>query len=138
MARVLVVDDEVGIRHVVRLALERVDISVLEAADPQAALAVLSQSQPDLVIADVHLPGMDGVKLARRMRMIRPTLPVIFMSASIYPHQAAHTAQVGIYLEKPFKLQKLQNLVQETLLHPEHACPDAGQSAAVNPPRRSD
>lgn len=135
LARVLVVDNEAGIRHIVRLALERINISVLEAADPHTALAMVLQSCPDLVIADVLLPGLDGVELTRRVRTIHPRLPVIFISASAQLQRAAVTAQVNLYLEKPFKLQTLQQKVQQILGHPGPTSRDGHREADNDAPR---
>lgn len=116
MARVLVVDDEFGIRHIIRLALERINISVLEAADAETALAIVSQLKPDVVITDLRLPTtMSGVELTHRIHAISPRLPVIFISASTELQTAADAARVGTFLEKPFKLHKLQAIIQQTL-----------------------
>lgn len=130
MARVLVVDDEIGIRQIIRLALERINIAVVEASDPDLALTLVATLPPDLLITDFRLPTMDGLELVRRIREQHPRLPVIFISASIQLSQAAKAAQVGTILEKPFKLTQLQLAVQD-LLAP------GTPSEALDPPPHS-
>lgn len=115
MPHVLCIDDELGIRHVVRLALERVGISVAEAPSAQAAMTQLETTWPDLVLMDLRLPDMPGVELAQHIRAHYPSVPVIFMSASTELSQAAEQANVHAYIEKPFKLAQLQSLIQETI-----------------------
>ncbi len=115
MSRALVVDDEFGIRHIVKLALSRLKIEVLEAATAKAAMASLETLVPDLVLMDLRLPDQSGLSLAQAMQAQFPFLPIVFMSASTELAQAAEQASVRAYLEKPFKLVQLQVLVEEIL-----------------------
>ena len=68
MRRVLVVDDEPHIRTVLRGYLEADGFAVTEAADGESALSALRESQPDLVLLDVMLPGIDGLEVLRQLR----------------------------------------------------------------------
>ena len=115
MPHVLCIDDEFGIRHVVRLALERVGISVAEAPSAEAALEQFNTQLPDLVLMDLRLPDMPGLVLGKQIRDQYPSVPVIFMSASTELSQAAEKAGAHAYIEKPFKLAQLQSLIQETI-----------------------
>ncbi len=115
MALVQCIDDEFGIRHVVRLALERIGLSVAEASSAQIALTQFETTVPDLVLMDLRLPDMPGIQLAQHIREQYPSVPVIFMSASTELSQAAENADVRTYIEKPFKLAQLQRLIQETI-----------------------
>lgn len=113
MIRTLVVDDEFGIRHIVKLVLNRMHIGVLEAETAAEALAVFEETRPDLVLMDLRLPDLSGMELTRRLRQVQPHLPIIFMSASTELGQAAEQSSATAYLEKPFKLAELQSLIQE-------------------------
>ncbi len=115
MSRVLVVDDECGIRHIVKLALSRIDMAVLESDSAESALAQFELTPPDVVLMDLRLPDMNGVELCRLIRQRHPTLPVVFMSASTELPQAAQQAGATAYLEKPFKLLQLQEVIRRSL-----------------------
>ena len=80
MATILVVDDDPTVREVVVAYLQKAGHQTLEAPDgPNAVIAV--QSDPDLVVLDVMLPGFDGLEVCRRIRAERPDLPVIMLTA---------------------------------------------------------
>lgn len=112
---VLVVDDEFGIRHIIRLALARIGIDVTEASTAETALAYARTTRPDAVITDLRLPTMGGMELTRRLHAIDPTIPIVFISASTRLAAEADAAQVGVFLEKPFKLERLQFLIERLL-----------------------
>ena len=81
---ILIVDDSLTIRAVLRAMVESMGHSVLEATDGQMALDVLQQERPDLVLMDVVMPVMDGHEAARRMRAKGPDdwVPIIFLSST--------------------------------------------------------
>ena len=80
---VLVVDDEHGIRLLLRRYLEREGYRVVEAADGAAALAVLATQPIDLAVVDVMMPKVDGFELVRQVRA-RSDLPVILLLSLIH------------------------------------------------------
>lgn len=121
MHHVLVVDDEPGIRDIVRLALARVDVGVAEAASGAAAMTVLETLSPDAVIVDLGLPDMNGLDVIRRIRETEPTVPIVLMSASTQTDLAADAVQVSAILEKPFKLQRLQQVILRALATPKRS-----------------
>ena len=81
--RILVVDDDDGLRHLVRMVLRREGFEVIEAADGEEALARAYDSQPTLVLLDVMMPGLDGFDVCRRLRSDLRThrVPIVFVSA---------------------------------------------------------
>jgi CheY-like chemotaxis protein len=81
---VLLAEDNAHVRKLVREVVEMVGLSVLEASDGTAALAIAARSPSsiDLLLTDVAMPGIDGVELARRVRLLRPETRVRYMSAS--------------------------------------------------------
>jgi DNA-binding response OmpR family regulator len=81
--RILIADDDDGLRHLLRLVLCREGYDVIEAVDGAEALARAYDSDPSLVLLDVMMPGMDGFDVCRRLRSDQRThrLPIVFVSA---------------------------------------------------------
>ncbi len=113
--KLLVVDDIPTNRHVLRDLLTPLGFEIAEAADGTEALAVAASHRPDLVFLDLRMPGIDGLELARRLR-IRDTsaapppnynrpLKIIAMSASVlsFDREAAFSAGCDDFLPKPFR-----------------------------------
>ncbi len=107
--KLLVVDDELEIRRVLRLLLESKGYEVLEAPDGAQALTVIgSTPDVDLVIMDIMMPDMDGVETTRRLRTLSD-VPVLFLSAKSMEQNKidAYTAGGDDYLVKPFSAPEL-------------------------------
>ena len=81
LARVLVVDDDPGVRYTLREILEAEGLAVDEAADGAAALARLDQAFAPLVLTDLRMPGLDGLELLRRLRERAPAPRVVLITA---------------------------------------------------------
>ena len=109
---ILVVDDEAGIRELIRKILVREHYRVEEAASAEEAITI-SQRQPiDLLITDVMLPGIHGPELARRMQQALPGLKTLFISGYTGEEHVPAGAQL---LLKPFTLAALLQKVREAL-----------------------
>jgi len=107
--RLLLVEDEPGIRQILTIGLKRHGLHVTAAADADMALADLASEQAfDILLSDVMMPGLDGVELASRARAVYPALAVLLMSGFAEPplHRAAQTAGIG-FIAKPFAMQEL-------------------------------
>ena len=116
---VLVAEDEPGVRRPVRRILAAHGFTVLEACDGEEALA-LAESHAgtiDLLLTDVVMPKLGGAQLARRLRMTRPGLRVLFMTG--YSAEAVATDGVlapdSSLLQKPFTAEELMRRVHEAL-----------------------
>jgi len=109
---ILVVDDETGIRELIRKILLRERYRVLEAGSAEEALALAQGQSIDLLITDVMLPGIHGPELARRMQQTTPKLKTLFISG--YTGQEQVPAG-GRFLAKPFTLGVLLEKVREAL-----------------------
>lgn len=112
--RVLIVDDEPVIRMDLRAMLESMGHTVVgEADNGETALALARSLQPDLVIVDIMMPGMDGIELSRRLAKER-IAPVLILTA--YSEEAmiegADRAGVLGYLVKPFREADLAPAIQ--------------------------
>ena len=110
---VLVIDDEPAILRLVSLALQDSGMGVLAAPDGETASDLLESQQPDLIVSDVRLPGMDGLEIARRVKRnpALSTIPVLLISAFGEPqgHQA------DAFLAKPFDIEHLVDRMNQLL-----------------------
>ena len=107
---VLVVDDERYIVDLLTDLLQDEGYHVLRASDGQAALEILSQQLPDLVVADVMMPRIDGMRLLALIREQNRNLPVILMSAAVTPQSDDVT-----FLRKPFDIDVLLALIERKI-----------------------
>jgi PAS domain S-box-containing protein len=128
---VLVVEDDAMVRSLAVRTLRRAGYGVLEAEDPEHALALFASPDREvsLLVTDVVMPRISGPELAERLRAVRPDLAVLFSSG--YSDRVAEIeAQLGprtAFLPKPFVPRQLALLVRELL--------DAGQATAEVPER---
>lgn len=115
--RVLVVDDEASIRELLSktLALEKYDVDT--AADGPAALDRMRESDYDLLIADLKMPGMDGLTLVRKARRIRADMPVIIITGFSTESSAIEALNLGVagYLTKPFRIPQVLTAAAKAL-----------------------
>jgi DNA-binding response OmpR family regulator len=113
---ILVVDDEPTVREVIRRYLERDGFAVREAADGRTALTEIEQHQPDLVVLDLMLPGLDGVALTRQVRQTK-TVPIIMLTAKGETADRILGLDIGAddYVTKPFSPQELVSRIRAVL-----------------------
>jgi two-component system OmpR family response regulator len=116
MSRLLLIDDDPGIRDVVRFALAREGFEVEEAADGTAGLASAAARPPDLVLLDVMMPGPDGMEVCRRLRA-RGRTPIIFLSSRDDEIDRVLGLELGgdDYVTKPFSPRELVARVKAVL-----------------------
>lgn len=107
-ARILVVDDEPSIRRSLQVHLEGKGYVVLTARSGEQAMEKFSQNSPDVVIADLILPGMDGIELTRIIRETS-TVPIIVLSAIGEDEKKVEALELGAddYVTKPFNMEEL-------------------------------
>jgi DNA-binding response OmpR family regulator len=120
MARILVIDDEVQLRGVVRRILERAGHDVVEAGDGDAGLKMHQAHGADLVLVDIFMPGRDGIELIRDLRAKAPGTKIIVMSGggrrgNLDLLDDARLLGATRALRKPFELAALVALVSEVL-----------------------
>ena len=119
MTRVLVIDDEAPIRLLCRVNLEAEGMSVLEAGDGPSGLEKANSEQPDVILLDVMMPGLDGWGVAEALLEDEQTvgIPIIFLTARAEFRDRARGLDIGgvEYITKPFNLVELAPLVRRLL-----------------------
>jgi CheY-like chemotaxis protein len=119
MKKILIADDKATSRELVRIALEHSGYLVYEAADGSQALASARDLLPDLIILDLHMPGLDGfgvIEEIRRNALLAAT-PVMALTASAMQGDREHALALGFtsYLAKPIHLSSLRKEVARLL-----------------------
>jgi two-component system, LytTR family, response regulator AlgR len=131
---VLVVDDEHLARSRMKTLLSDCQdppcILSGEAADAMDAMAKLRSLHVDVVLLDIHMPGADGLQLARELRTIHPNLAIVFVTAHAEHAVDAFDLDVTDYLTKPVRGERLQKALQKALLKKERFAQDSNGKTA--------
>ena len=107
--RVLVVDDEASIRELLSKTLALAEYEVDTAPDGRAAIERLRLGSYDLLIADLKMPGLDGLSLIREAKRLKADLPVIIITGFSTESSAIEAVNLGVagYLTKPFRVPQV-------------------------------
>ena len=116
-AKILVVDDEPNALDGLVKYLEGLDYDVIGAARGEQALALYSEIKPDLVLADIRMPGMDGITLMEKIKGINPVAKVILLTAYGSVEDAVKAMKKGAfyYLSKPVNFEELEFQIRKAL-----------------------
>jgi DNA-binding response OmpR family regulator len=116
MATILIVEDERNLSNLIRRNLEEEGHSVFQVFDGPSALASVADQEPDLVILDVMLPGLDGLQVCRSLRQTS-IVPVLMLTARAEEIDRVLGLEVGAddYLTKPFSMRELKARVRAIL-----------------------
>ncbi len=115
--KILLADDSLTIQKVVELTFMEGDYEVIAASNGDDALARLGEMEPDVVIADVHMPGADGFEICKVSKSQHPEIPVLLLVGTFEPfdENAANDAGADAHLKKPFDSQELMKLVESLI-----------------------
>jgi DNA-binding response OmpR family regulator len=132
--RLLVLEDDDGIRSALALALEDEGYEVLQHADAEHALVTVADERVDLMLVDLMLGGMDGFTFIRRARPMSQA-PIIVLSARNDTHDIVGALEVGAddYVTKPFVVQEVSARLRALLRRPAPSDPDAAAAAGGAP-----
>lgn len=115
--QVWIIDDDKSIRWVLEKALNHIGLDNMSFKNAAGILEQLSSQQPDAIIADIRMPGMDGLALMERIHQSYPELPVIIMTAhsDLDSAIAAYEGGAFEYLPKPFDVDEATDLIQRAI-----------------------
>jgi len=107
--RVLLVEDEQTLAMIIKDTLEEGDFEIHLAADGEEGLRMFFDIRPDVLVADVMMPKMDGFEMVRRIRQTDKNTPVLFLTARSAINDVVEGFELGAndYLKKPFGMQEL-------------------------------
>jgi two-component system response regulator PilR (NtrC family) len=140
MGKVLVVDDEQGMRDFLTMLLEKQGHRVITAADGEQALQLVAEQTPDLVISDLRMPNVDGIGLLAGIRKQYPELPVILVTAYASSDSTIQAMRLGAddYITKPFRIEEIRLVVEKALARRRAKQQDrASQTAILEEPQLS-
>jgi CheY-like chemotaxis protein len=121
MAKILVIDDDQGIRHLLDTLLRYKGYSVLLAENGQRGLELIRQELPDVIVLDLKMPEMDGVTVLRHVRSLNLTQPVIMYSGAWTPKTEQQIRALGIteIVKKDFPVCYLEEALKRALKSPD-------------------
>lgn len=130
--RILLADDSVTIQKVIELTFMDEDYEVRAVSNGDEAIQALPEVDPDMVIADVHMPGANGYEVCRSSKARRPEVPVLLLVGTFEPFDEAQARAAGAssFLKKPFDSQELLQRVADLMAS---AGPAAAAPAAPPP-----
>jgi DNA-binding NtrC family response regulator len=116
-ASVLIVDDEPSVRQTLSEWMRKKNFHVSEAEGGRQAMEMIQRYDPDIVISDVVMPGMDGIQLLKEAKAIKADTPFLMISGYPSRSTAVDIMKYGAsdYLPKPFTPEELVNRVSRTL-----------------------
>jgi len=123
MAKILVIDDEQGIRDLLDTLLRRKGYDVVLAESGRKGLELFRRERPDVVVLDLKMPGMDGLAVLQQVRSLDPALPVIILTGAGTPETEQQVRAMGVteYVEKEFSLHLLGDSLKRLLKTPDCA-----------------
>ena len=107
--KILLVEDDSTLSFIIQDALKREGFEVATASNGDSGLRSFQEFQPDIIIADVMMPKMDGFEMVRQIRLKAPSIPVLFLTARTSLEDVVKGFELGAndYIRKPFQILEL-------------------------------
>jgi DNA-binding NtrC family response regulator len=117
MAKLLVIDDEEGIRNLLDILLRRRGHDVVLADGGRKGLELLRRERPDVVVLDLKMPEMDGITVLQQIRSLNSDQPVIILTGAATPGMEQQVRALGVteFVEKEFSLHRLGDALKRVL-----------------------
>ncbi|MFC5793758.1 response regulator [Thalassorhabdus alkalitolerans] len=117
MPKILIVDDQYGIRVLLKEILHKDGYEVFQAANGMQALELAEKEKPDLVLLDMKIPGMDGIEILRRLKEKDQSIRVVMMTAygELSMIQDAKSLGALTHIANPFDIEELRESIKEYL-----------------------
>jgi len=114
--KILIIDDELSIRLLLREIIEDMGIEVSEAETAIVGLKILEKEKFDMIIMDIQMPQMNGLEAMRKLRQITQT-PVFIVSAFVHLENVVENLGVKVegFIEKPFDIDELVKKIEEQI-----------------------
>ena len=121
MAKILVIDDEQGIRDLLNTILSRKGYDVVLAESGRKGLELFRRERPDVIVLDLKMPGMDGLTVLQQVRSLNPKQPVIILTGAGTPETEQQVRALGVteFVEKEFSLHLLGDSLKRLLNDPD-------------------
>jgi DNA-binding response OmpR family regulator len=121
-SKILIVDDDPGIRKLLSTFLEREGYEIVQAEDGLEGVECAKKNQPHLILLDVVMPNMDGLTAAKLIKFYKPLseVPIVFLTAKDTDKEIhlAQEARADAYITKPFDVRQVIKVVKELLSKP--------------------
>ncbi|MCF8565626.1 response regulator [Alicyclobacillus tolerans] len=116
--KILIVDDQFGIRVLLQEVLHKEGYAIFQAPNGQTALDIVQQENPDLILLDMKIPGMDGLEILRNIRKLEVDTKVIMMTAYGELDLIQEAMEMGAlaHFTKPFDIDELRQAVNAQLI----------------------
>jgi len=120
MAKILVIDDELGIRNLLDTLLRRKGYDVILADGGRKGLELFRREHPDVVVLDLKMPEMDGLTVLRQIHGLEPGKPVIILTGAGTGEAEREVRALGVteYVEKEFSMHLLGDSLKRLLNNP--------------------
>ncbi len=115
IGKILVVDDEQVFIGYIKSFFSIRGYNVLTATSGEEALGIIHSDTPDLVVADIRMPGMNGLELTKAIRADYPNLPVVLVTAANISEEECISAGANAFFQKPVSSRKLSDKIKELL-----------------------
>jgi two-component system, response regulator, stage 0 sporulation protein F len=115
--KLLIVDDQYGIRILLNEIFQKEGYNTFQAANGVQALSIVAKEEPDLMILDMKIPGMDGLEILRRVKKTNPEINVIIMTAYGELDMIHEAMELGAitHFAKPFDIDEIREVVRKEL-----------------------
>jgi DNA-binding NtrC family response regulator len=113
---ILIVDDEVAVRESLKMILKK-DYKVFLAKDAEEAFLQIKENSPEVILLDIILPGLDGLKVLERIKQNDPNTIVIMITATKTAKTSVEAMKIGAYdcVTKPFDIDELRLIITRSL-----------------------
>lgn len=113
--KLLIVDDQFGIRILLSEVFQKAGFETYQAANGIQALEIVKEQNPDLVLLDMKIPGMDGLEILKRMKTINKDIRVIIMTAYGELDMIQEAKELGAitHFAKPFDIDEIRDVVKQ-------------------------
>jgi two-component system response regulator FixJ len=132
-AKIMVVDDDAGVRNAMRALFKSVGLDSVLYASAREFLDAYQPTQPGCLVLDIRMPGMSGLELQQELNLRGAVIPVIFMTGHGDVTMAVEAMQHGAFdfLQKPFRDQDLLDRIQRALVKDESLRKSLGEHARI-------